>query len=232
MFWKKSKEKEEQLKSLSEKEIQKQLYGEYLGKGDPRVEVMDSSAIVERKEERPIEEKYDSKIRKGLSKELDSLKAEFKHLKEEVNRLKKQKEALEHAGGRFKLPFLKTQHLVIIGSVVVLLAIILVSVFVIRFMVTKVSAKKPKIVETVEVSSKVYTIQAYTTSKRDDADKVIQLLTSKGFPATIKEVKSPSGKTQYVIFVGEYSNKKQANDPLQGLRKEKQFVDSFVRTKK
>lgn len=232
MFWRKSKKKEEQLKALSEKEIQKQLYGEYLGKGDLRVEVMDSSAIVEHKEERPIEEKYDSKIRKGLSKELDSLKAEFKHLKEEVNRLKKQKEALEHAGTSFKLPFLKTQHLVIIGSVVVLSAIVLVSVFAIRFMVTKVSAKKPKIVETVAVPSKVYTIQAYTTSKRDDADKAIQLLSSKGFPATAKEVKSPSGKIQYAIFVGEYSSKKQANDVLQSLRKEKQFKDSFVRTKK
>ncbi|KPK38948.1 MAG: hypothetical protein AMJ78_09260 [Omnitrophica WOR_2 bacterium SM23_29] len=231
MFWKKPREKEGQLKALSEKEIQKQLYGEYSGRGDRGFEVMDSSAIGEQEKGRPIEEKYDAKLKKELSKELENLKAEFKHLKEEVNRLKRQKETLERAGAGFKLPFLKTQHLVIIGSVVVSLAIIVAGLFVIKFMVTKVPTKKTKTVEIVGAPSKIYTIQAYTTLKRDDADKVFQLLLSKEFPATVKEVKSLSGRTQYVIFVGEYSSKKQASDTLQNLRREKEFRDSFVRKK-
>ena len=46
MFWKKSDKKEKNLKNLSEKEIQKQLYGNYNGKSGYRLEVMDSAAII------------------------------------------------------------------------------------------------------------------------------------------------------------------------------------------
>lgn len=230
MIWKKPK-KEKQIKPLSEKEIQSQLYGEYLGKSAHKVEVMDSSAILERKDERPIEEKYDAKIKKEVKEELESLRSEFKRLKEEVNRLRKQREALERAQVRFKFPFLKTQHLIIIGSVVVLLAVIIVSILVVRFMFAKVSVKRPTPAPTAVMPSKVYTIQAYTTSKREDADNVVRLLFSKGFPATVKEVKTPLGKGQYVIYVGEYLSKTDANESLQKLRKEKEFQDSFIRTK-
>lgn len=230
MFWKKSKEREKQLKALSEKEIQKQLYGEYLGKSERGIEVMDSSAIFESKDERPIEEKFDAKIKKEVAEELDNLRVEFKRLKDEVTRLRKQREALERAEVKLKLPFLKIQHLVIIGSVVVLLVIALISAFTIRFMLTTVAPKKPKIA-TGEISSKRYIIQAYTTSKREDADEAIRFLSSKGFPAAVKEKKSSSGKSQYVIYIGEYLSKKEANETLQRLKKEKRFKDSFLRTK-
>lgn len=230
MFWKKSKEKEKQLKSLSEKEIQKQLYGEYLGKDEQRIEVMDSAAILESKNERPIEEKYDVKIKKELSEELNKLKAEFKHLKDEVTRLRKQREALERTETRLKLPFLKTHHLVIIGSVVVLLAIIFISVLAVRFTFTTVASKKP-ITASTGISSKIYTIQVYTALRKEDLDDAIRLLSSKGFPTTVKEKKSPSGKSQYAIYVGEYFSKKEANETLQKLKKEKRFKDSFVRMK-
>lgn len=230
MFWKKTK-KEKQIKSLSEKEIQNQLYGKYLGRGEHKVEVMDSSAIVEHKDERPIEEKYDAKIKKEFGEELENLRAEFKHLKGEVNRLRKQREALERAEVGIKLPFLKTRHLVVIGSIVVLSAIILTSILAVRFMFAKVSARKTVVAQTGGAPSKTYTIQAYTTSKKEDADNVLQLLFSKGFPATAKEVKTPLGKTQYVIYVGEYLSKDQANATLQKLRKEREFKDSLVRMK-
>ncbi len=230
MFWRKSKEKEKELKALSEKEIQKQLYGEYLGKKEQPFEVMDSSAILESKNERPIEEKYDAKIKQELGEELDNLRGEFKRLKDEVTRLKKKREALERTETALKLPFLKTQHLIIIGSAVVLLLIVITSILVIKFMFTKVTFKKAK-VAVVERSSKRYTIQAYTTTKKEDLDKVIQLLYSKGVPTTVKESKSSSGKNQYVIYVGEYFSKKEASETIQRLKKDKEFKDSFVRTK-
>ncbi len=231
MFWKKPKEKEKQLKNLSEKEIQKQLYGEYLGRGEHKVEVMDSSAIVEQKDERPIEEKYDAKIKKEFSEELKDLRDEFKRLKDEVNRLRKQREALERTEAGFKVPFLKTRHLVVIGSVVVILAIIITSILAIKFMFAKAATKKLKIATTAGLPSKVYTIQVYTTSKREDADNVIRLLSLKGLPTTLKELKSSSGKSQYVIYVGEYLSKSQAKEILQQLKAEKEFKDSFIRTR-
>jgi len=104
VFWKKSDKKEKNLKNLSEKEIQKQLYGNYLGKGGYKLEVMDSAAIVEGKEEKPIEEKFDSKIKKEVDAELKGLQSEFKRLKDEVNRLKKEKESLERTEFWFKPP--------------------------------------------------------------------------------------------------------------------------------
>ncbi|KPK42763.1 MAG: hypothetical protein AMJ78_01215 [Omnitrophica WOR_2 bacterium SM23_29] len=231
MFWKKAKRKEEQVKALSEKEIQKQLYGQYLGKDEPRVEVMDSSAIGEQKDERPIEEKYSAKAKRQLKEEIEGLKTEFKHLRDEVNRLRKEREALERAEAGLKLPFLKTHHLVIIGSVVVLLVAIIASVLVVRFMFTKVAAKKPGVSEVTELPSKLYTVQVYTAIKKEDADNVSQLLYSKGFPARVREVKSSLGKSQYVVYVGEYSDKEEASQTAQKIRKEKEFKDSFVRTK-
>lgn len=231
MLWKKSKEKEKSPKALSEKEIQKQLYGEYLGKGEQKVEVMDSSAILENKDERPVKEKYDANVKKELSEELENLQVEFKRLKDEVNRLRKQRESLERAQVGFKPPFLKTRHLILIGSVVVLLAIMVASILVVKFMFAKVAFKKPKITMVEKSSSKVYTIQTYTTSKKEDLDKTIQFLSSKGLQATVKENRSPLGKNLYVIFVGEYASRKEANGVLQGLKKEKKFKDSFIRTK-
>lgn len=140
MFGKRS-DKEKNLKNLSEKEIQKQLYGEYL-KGAYRVEVMDSSFLVKEKEEHPIHEKVDTKIKKELSAELEGLKSEFKRLQGEVNRLRKEKESLDKPEIWFRPPLLKTRHLVIIGSVVVLLAVAAASFFTIRFFVTKVGHKE------------------------------------------------------------------------------------------
>ena len=77
-------DKEKNLKNLSEKDIQKQLYGDYL-KAEDRVEVMDSSFIVREGKESPILEKVDQKARKEVGAELDSLKSEFKRLQGEVH---------------------------------------------------------------------------------------------------------------------------------------------------
>lgn len=140
MFGKRS-DKGKNLKNLSEKEIQKQLYGEYL-KGAYGVEVMDSSFLVKEKEEHPIHEKLDTKAKKELNAELEGLKSEFKRLQGEVNRLSKEKESLDRSEIWFRPPLLKTKHLVIIGSVVVLLAVAAASFFTIRFFVTKVGHKE------------------------------------------------------------------------------------------
>ncbi len=230
MFWRRSQDKDKGVKKLSEKEIQRQLYGDYLSKDAYGIEVMDSTAIVKEKEERPIEEKFDAKIKKEVSAELESLKGEFKHIKEEVSRLKKEKEALEHSESAFKLPFFKTRHLVIIGSIVVLLVILAGSILVVKFLITKVAPQKTVVVaDKRTVSAKIYTIQVYTTSKKEGAEEVIRLLYSKKIiPVTLKEIKSGSGKMRYVIYAGEYSDKKEADKVVRNLRLEKQFKDSFV----
>jgi hypothetical protein len=85
MLFGKRPDKEKNLKNLSEKEIQKQLYGEYL-KDEERVEVMDSSFIANEREEYQIKEKIDDKARKELTAELDGLKTEFKRLQGEIGR--------------------------------------------------------------------------------------------------------------------------------------------------
>lgn len=232
MFWKKSDKKEKNLKNLSEKEIQKQLYGDYLGRGGYRVEVMDSAAIVEGKEEKPIEEKFDSKIKKEVDAELKSLQSEFKHLKDEVNRLKREKESLERTEFWFKPPFLKVKHLIIIGSFVVLLVVMVAAVFTVKFVVREIKAKNIPVATKIESTAmKVYTIRAYTTSKKEDAEKAMRLLSSKKILSDLKEIKSASGKSKYVIYAGEYLDKKEADKTVQKLRKEKQFRDSFVLTK-
>lgn len=137
MFWKKSDKIDKSVKNLSEKDIQKQLYGNYLEK----VEVMDSSFIVKGKEETPVE-KMDVKAKKELIAELEGLKGEFKRLQSEVNRLKKDKESLERPEIWFKPPFLRTRHLVIIGSLVVLIAIASASFFTLKFFVSKMGRKE------------------------------------------------------------------------------------------
>lgn len=144
MFWKKPDKTDKSVKNLSEKDIQKQLYGGYVGK----VEVMDSSFIVKEKEEAPIEEKLDAKIKKELNAELEGLKSEFKRLQGEVSRLKKDKESLERSEIWFKPPFLNTRHLVIIGSLVVLILAASGSFFAIKFFVSKVNHKQPVLAET------------------------------------------------------------------------------------
>ena len=232
MFWKKSDKKEKNLKNLSEKEIQKQLYGNYLGKGGYKLEVMDSAAIVEGKEEKPIEEKFDSKIKKEVDAELKGLQSEFKRLKDEVNRLKKEKESLERTEFWFKPPFLKVKHLIVVGSAVVLLLVMVASVFTVKFIIKEIKEGKPSGATKIEsAATKVYTVQAYTTSKKDDAQNAMRFLSSKKILSDLKEIKSASGKTKYVIYVGEYLDKKEADKTAQRLRKEKQFRGSFVLVK-
>jgi len=147
LFWKKSDKVDKNVKNLSEKDIQRQLYGGYLDK----VEVMDSSFLVKEKEEVPIQEKFNSKAKKELKAELEGLKGEFKRLQGEVNRLRKDKESLERSEIWFKPPFLKAKHLVVIGSLVVLIAVASVSFFAIKLFVSKISHKEvtspPKISE-------------------------------------------------------------------------------------
>jgi len=133
-------DKEKNLKNLSEKDIQKQLYGDYL-KPEYRVEVMDSSFIVKEAKESPIQEKVDIKAKKELGAELDGLKSEFKKLQGEVNRLKREKESLDKPEIWFRPPLLKTKQLVIIGSIVVLFAVAAGVVFTARFLVSKVGHK-------------------------------------------------------------------------------------------
>lgn len=138
MFWKKHDATDKGVKNLSERDIQRQLYGNYMDK----VEVMDSSFLVKEKEEVPIHERYDEKVKKELKAELEGLKGEFKRLHGEVNRLRKDKESLERSEIWFKPPFLKARQLVIIGSIVVLIALASVSLFAVRFFISKVSHKE------------------------------------------------------------------------------------------
>jgi len=149
-------DKEKNLKNLSEKDIQKQLYGDYL-KDEDRVEVMDSSFIVKESKESPIQEKVDQKARKEVGAELDSLKSEFKRLQGEVNRLKKEKESLDKPDIWFRPPLLKTRQLVIIGSIVVLLAAAVGIVVTAKFIVSKVGSAngtKPSIRKAAETPKK------------------------------------------------------------------------------
>lgn len=232
MLWKRSDKKEKNLKNLSEKEIQRQLYGNYLGKGGYSLEVMDSSAIVEEKEGKPIEEKFDSKIKKEVEAELKGLQSEFKHLKDEVNRLRKEKDSLERAEFWFKPPFLKVKHLIIIGSAVVLIGVMVASVFMVKFIIKEIKEGKAPPARVVESSTaKVYTIRVYTTSKKEDAQNAMRLLSSKKILPDMKETQSASGKSRYIIYAGEYPDKKEANKVAQTLKKERQFKDSFVLTK-
>jgi len=149
-------DKEKNLKNLSEKDIQKQLYGDYL-KDEDRVEVMDSSFIVKEGKESPIQEKVDQKARKEVGAELDSLKSEFKRLQGEVNRLRKEKESLDKPDIWFRPPLLKTRQLVIIGSIVVLLAAAVGIVVTAKFVVSKVGSAngtKPSIGKAAETPKK------------------------------------------------------------------------------
>ena len=138
MFWKKYNKTDRSVKNLSEKDIQRQLYGNYLD----RVEVMDSSFLLKEMEEVPIRERFDEKAKKELKAELEGLKGEFKRLKGEVNRLRKDKESLERSEIWFKPPFLKAKHLVIIGSLVVLIAVASISFLAIKFFFSKVGHKE------------------------------------------------------------------------------------------
>ncbi len=162
-------DKEKNIKNLSEKEIQKQLYGEYL-KDEERVEVMDSSFIAKDKEEYNIKEKFDDKARKELSAELDSLKTEFKRLQGEVGRLKKEKESLDRSDIWFRPPLMKTRHLVVIGSAVVLIAAAAIIVLTFRFFVSKVGHKeysKPAIEKVSDpVKKSVKTVKKAVQKKR------------------------------------------------------------------
>ncbi len=231
MLWKRSDKKEKNLKNLSEKEIQKQLYGNYLGKGGYRIEVMDSSPIVEEKEGKPIEEKFDSKIKKEVEAELKGLQSEFKHLKDEVNRLRKEKDSLERAEFWFKPPFLKVKHLIIIGSAVVLIGVMVASVFMVKFIIKEIKEGKKSSARVESSPAKVYTIRAYTTSKKEDAQNAMRLLSSKKILPDMEETQSASGKSRYIIYAGKYPDKKEANKAVQMLKKERQFKDSFVLTK-
>ncbi|MDD5073301.1 MAG: hypothetical protein PHX64_05805 [Candidatus Omnitrophica bacterium] len=166
MFWKKPDKTDKNVKNLTEKDIQKQLYGNYLDK----VEVMDSSFIVKENEESPIQEKPDAKMKKELNAELEELKGEFKRLQGEVNRLKKDKESLERPEIWFKPPFLKSRQLVVIGSIVVLILAAYGSFFAVKLFISKVSHKEPVLSGTA-VSKKV-TVPSKNTAVKKSVKKV------------------------------------------------------------
>jgi len=160
LFWKKSEKTDKSVKNLSEREIQRQLYGKYMNK----VEVMDSSFLVKEKEDAPIQEKFDTKAKKELDAEIGALKSEFKRLQNEVSRLKKDKETLEGSEVWFKPPFLGSRHLAIIGSLVVLIAIALTSFFAIKFFVSKINHRQTVTTVTSSVETK--------PSKKENPSKI------------------------------------------------------------
>lgn len=164
MFWKKYDKTDKSVKNLSEKDIQRQLYGNYLEK----IEVMDSSFLLKEKAEVPIHERLDEKAKKELKAELEGLKGEFKRLKGEVNRLRKDKESLERSEIWFKPPFLKAKHLVIIGSLVVLIAVASISFFAVRFFISKVSHKEAS---SLSISSDKALTKKETPTKTTAANK-------------------------------------------------------------
>lgn len=217
------------LKKLSEKEIQKQLYGNYLNREDSRVEVMDSSVIVKEFDKPPIKEEIDGQIKKEIEIGLRDLQSEFKHLSVEVKRLRKEKEVLEHSVLWFNPPFLKTRHLVIIGSLVVLSTVITISFLSIRFILKEVGAKAV-VTETKKANAavKIYTIQVSTSFKQEDAERVIRNLSSKKISYVLSEAKTGSGKIKYVIYAGSYANREEAEKEAKRLKNEKLFKDCFI----
>lgn len=224
--------KDRGLKKLSEKEIQKQLYGNYLDKEDSRVEVMDSSAIAKEFDKATIKEEIDGETKKEIENGLKDIQSEFKRLSIEVKRLRKEKEVLEHSVSWFKLPFLKTKYLVIIGSLVILSAVIIVSFLAIRFIVKEVGAKAlvPEVKKT-DTAVKIYTIQVSTSFKRDDAERVIRNLSSKKISYVLDENKTDSGKIKYVIYAGSYEDRQEAEKAAKRLKNERLFRDCFVLSK-
>jgi len=89
---------------------------------------------------------------------------------ENKGRLKKDKESLERPEIWFKPPFLKTRHLVIIGSLVVLILAASGSFFAIKFFVSKVSHKQPVLAETT-VPKKKETVPSKTTAVKKPVKK-------------------------------------------------------------
>ncbi|MCM8774952.1 MAG: SPOR domain-containing protein [Candidatus Omnitrophica bacterium] len=79
---------------------------------------------------------------------------------------------------------------------------------------------------------KYYVIQVATFAVESDAERLIKKFGEVGFSAFVRSLKSPSGKTYYSVFTGNFKDYSQAQDELEKFRKNqisKSFQDAFIR---
>lgn len=130
---------------------------------------------------------------------------------------------------------ISTSSLRLVGGFTLgILAIFLFGFFVSRFELPSPPPKKSR-----DVSPKTplaaqdipYTIQVMVYENRAGAEKVVESLQEKGFPAYIKERTTSAGKLQLRIYVGEFSSEANAKSTLAILQGLPAFKESFIRKK-
>ena len=98
-----------------------------------------------------------------------------------------------------------------------------------RVPVVKPKTTVPPIPE--RVSSRPYTIQVMVFKNEEGGQKAIDQLKKQEFPAYLKESTTISGKSQFRIYVGDFEKEEDAAPTLAMLKTHLSYRESFVRKK-
>jgi len=225
MFWK-SKEK---LRPLRESEIQEKVYGAYIGK-EPK----------EKKASENLREKLKKTLleKEDIEKELEKTKRKLLKAEVALSRARQGSAVygsfpLDERIGKVKEYFFnlpqKTMVALIVGF---LTAFILLGI--VCSVARKTPAEKPperslsRAVTSTRTKKTYAIIQVCTYKKKEDAQKLVEMLTKKRYPAFAEESKSPAGKRLYIVYVGNFATPKDAAKSWDRIKRKEGFEDSYI----
>ncbi len=225
MFWK-SKEK---LRPLRESEIQEKVYGAYIGK-EPK----------EKKAPENLREKLRETLlqKEDVEKELEKTKRKLLKAETALSRARQGSAVygsfpLDERIGKVKEYFFNLPQKTMVGlSIGLLAALILMGI--VCSVAKKTPVKKPpeqslsRAVTSARTKKPYATIQVCTYKKEEDAQKLVEKLRKKRYPAFVEKSKSPAGKRLYVVYTGNFATPKDAVKLWEKIKRKEGFEDSYI----
>lgn len=253
MPWRR-KRPEEDLRVISEKEIQQRLYGSYLKpEEDKGAAERESRERAEKAAEEELLKKKESEEEAArLRAELDRTKkvlvktdGEKRVLLEKLSGALVAKEPKEpQVATRPKFRIRSTTTLFNVSPKIVIPFLVLLIVVLALFRWIHQEERRSTVTVPASTTSsttssttrkelkKPYTIQICVYEKKDDAQNLVSGLKKKGYPAWLISRTSPKGRLYYNIYIGQFARLEDATKFLKELKTKeefKEFEDSFIR---
>lgn len=196
---------------LTENDIRNRLYGSAVGiSADTFDKPLRSKKDSEKVKPLPLYEEGDETFR--IHNELASLRLELKRAKKQLKKIKG----------------INTKRFQAVSMYAFIVFVVLSSsVLILR----NISLGRPKARQSdadISASTMRYMVQVAVSERIDDAERFKMNLEDKGYKPFIVKSNSASGKDRFIIYAGEFNDRKTASELMNDLQSKEGIKDSFV----
>ncbi len=222
------------VKTLTEQEIQKRLYGKYLGRREGGKSSVTSEAVMQTAQQEEAPAAPISQDASALNSEwtgAEILEGELKRLRSELIALRQERERLaaelkRHIGSSERMPMaLEINQKKSVRDILRKVTITLILAGCIgmpigfRFLQASPAGGDPS----------PYTIQVAAYDVKSLTDQAVTRLQQMGYSAFFVKTPRPNGKSRYRIYVGRFVTREEADLERERLIMDPRFSDAFVR---